>query len=414
MNIIIFSFCFVNNYKERGDPMDMKEILREATEYSETMKNIRCRLHENAEVGFELQKTSAIVTGELKKLGYRPMPCGKGILATIGNGGGAVLLRADMDALPIKEESALPFAAKNGNMHACGHDMHTAMLLGAAKILKDHESELTAPVKLMFQPAEEILEGAKNMIAGGVLENPKVEKAMMIHVATALEIPSGSIIIPEAGVGAPSADHIKTEIFGRSCHGSTPSLGIDANTAAAHALVGLSEIISKELSLTERAVLTFGKICGGTAPNVISDRATIEGTLKAFDEETRVRIKERIKEICEHTAKAHRAEAKISFEHGCPSLKNDEQVLAEIKKFSEKMLGKENVIFASSFGSKTVGGSEDFAYVAKKVPSAVISLAAGEKSKGYIFPLHHPKTDFDPSVLPIGAAILAGFALQKN
>ena len=392
--------------------MNIKEILKEANQYAEEIKSIRRCLHENAETGFELSKTTELVEKELKKLGYWPKRCGQsGITATVGGGGDAVLLRADMDALPITEQTDLPFASKNKSMHACGHDMHAAMLLGAAKMLKMHEKELASPVKLMFQPAEEILEGAKDMIKTGVLENPPIKKAMMIHVATALDITTGSVIIPNAGVGAPSADHIRIEFLGKACHGSTPALGIDANTAAAHALVGLSEIISKELSLADRAVLTFGKINGGSAPNVISDRAVIEGTLKAYNEKARANIKERIKEISDYTAKAHRANAQISFEHGCPSFKNDENVLESIRGLAEEMLGKERVISASSFGNESAGGSEDFAYVAEKVPTAVISLASGERRNGYTYPLHHPKADFDESVLSIGSALLAAFAL---
>jgi len=394
--------------------MSPEKILKEAKKNEKEMKKARRYLHRNAETGFNLEKTLKFVKGELKKLGCDPVDCGRsGVIATIGcpESSSCILLRADMDALPINEETALPFASKNGNMHACGHDMHTAMLLGAAKILKKHEKELKIRVKLMFQPAEEILEGAKDMINSGVLDRPEVEAALMLHVATALDLESGSVVLPAPGISAPSADHFKIEVTGRACHGSTPSLGVDAINAAAHILLGLSEISAREISAADHAVLTVGKFNGGSAANAIAGNAVMKGTLRCYDEDLRSRIKERMAEITESTALAYRAKAELAFEHTCPSFINDEKVLGLLHRSTVELLGEQKVYTAADFPNRSAGGSEDFSYVSQRVPTTLLSLAAGKRKDGYAYPLHHPKADFDESVLPIGAAILSFFVL---
>ena len=218
-----------------------REILKEARVLQSQLVRHRQWLHSHPETGFDLENTTNYVRRTLEAMGYTVKACGcSGLTATVGKGGKNFLLRADMDALPIREETRLDFASQNGNMHACGHDLHTAMLLGAAQILKNHESELKGTVKLMFQPAEETLEGAKDMMTSGVLMG--VDAGMMLHAATAVPIPVGTILISPPGISAPSADYFTISVHGKSSHGSAPQEGIDALTAAAHILIGLQEI----------------------------------------------------------------------------------------------------------------------------------------------------------------------------
>ncbi len=408
-----FSFENINYYTKNGGNMNFQMLLEEAQSDIDELVKHRRFLHENAEVGFELTKTFKYVFDELKNYGYSPQKCGKcGIVAEIGKGNDCFLLRADMDALPIAEESGLDFAARNGNMHACGHDMHTAMLLGAAKILKAHQNELDASVKLMFQPAEETLEGAKDMIENGVLQSPDVSSAMMIHTASSISLPTRCVIVPSAGIGAPSCDHFKIEVSGKGCHGSTPHLGVDAILTSAHILIGMSEIISHEISPTDQAVLTFGRFEGGDVGNAIADKAILSGTLRTFDEDKRAFIKERMENITQNLAKAYRANARLIFERGCPGFMNSEKAVARANACAVGLLGKEKVISASDLAGSEHGGSEDFAYISHRVPTVVLSLCAGEKKKGYEYPLHHPKVRFDESALPVGAALYACFTLS--
>lgn len=384
---------------------DAKEIENEITEN-------RRFLHSHAETGFELTETVAFVKEKLQEIGCECADCGKaGVVALVGKGesGCVFLLRADMDALPVKEKSDLGFSCDTGNMHACGHDMHTAMLLGAAKILKKHESEIKGTVKLMFQPAEETLSGAKNMIENGVLKNPEVNGAMMIHVLAGFPIKSGTVIIPNAGVGAPAADYFTINIQGKGCHGSTPHLGIDSLSVAAHILIGLQEISARELGVADEALLTVGSLHGGTAGNVIADTAVMQGTLRAFDDKIRDKIKKRLTEISENIGNAYHAKITVTFGSGCPTLINDENLVKEVEKNTKELLGAELVVSASTFGDENThrGGSEDFSYVSKEVPTVMLGMAAGEPEKGFQYHQHHPKVTFDEAVLKIGSAVMA-------
>lgn len=402
----------------------MKEqILREAHEIKEQIVAHQKYLHRYAEIGFDLVQTKAYVKEQLAKLGYTPMDCGKaGLVATIGEKreGKVFLLRADMDALPIREEAQVEEAAPNGNMHACGHDFHTAMLLGAAALLKKHEAELQGTVKLMFQPAEEILEGAKNMVEAGALDHPTVDGAMMIHVMAGLPFRTGSCIVSSPGVSAPAADYFTIEIQGKGCHGSSPNTGIDPLTAAAHVLIGLQEITARELGTDEAAVLTIGSMNGGVAANVIPDKVVMGGTIRAFREDVRSRVKERMAEIAQGIAAAFRAEAKVEFGSGCPTLLNDKALSDFMAKHLKELLGQDKCFTSKELEARMaeggsggkMSGSEDFAYVSHQVPSVMLALAAGEPDKGYPYPQHHPQVRFDQEALPVGAAIYAYGAMK--
>ena len=391
--------------------------MQEAAALQEEIKSHRLWLHTHAETGFDLTETKPYVKSTLTEMGYTVQECGKaGLVTTVGKPGGKVLLlRADMDALPIAEEADVDFACKNGRMHACGHDMHTAMLLGAAKILKAHESELGGTVKLMFQPAEEIFEGSKDMIASGVLENPRPDAALMIHVAAGMPLPAGTVVVSAPGVSAPAADYFTIRVHGKGCHGSAPQNGIDPLTAAAHILIALQEIHARELSASDEAVLTIGTFHAGEAGNVIPDTATMGGTIRTYDEKTRAYLKERMTAIAQSIAEAFRASAEVSFGSGCPTLVNDKDLSEKVTGYLKGLLGASHAFTTAELnGGKPArgGGSEDFAYVSHEVPSLMLALAAGEPSKGYVYPQHHPKVKFDESVLSTGAAVFVDCALQ--
>lgn len=397
--------------------MTKEQIMQEAVALQEEIKAHRLWLHIHAETGFDLTETKPYVKSTLTEMGYTVQECGKaGLVTTVGKPGGKVLLlRADMDALPIAEEADVDFACKNGRMHACGHDMHTAMLLGAAKILKAHESELGGTVKLMFQPAEEIFEGSKDMIASGVLENPRPDAALMIHVAAGMPLPAGTVVVSAPGVSAPAADYFTIRVHGKGCHGSAPQNGIDPLTAAAHILIALQEIHARELSASDEAVLTIGTFHAGEAGNVIPDTATMGGTIRTYDEKTRAYLKERMTAIAKNVAEAFRASAEVSFDSGCPTLVNDKDLSEKVTGYLKDLLGANRAFTTAELsGGKPArgGGSEDFAYVSHEVPSLMLALAAGEPSKGYPYPQHHPKVKFDESVLSTGAAVFVDCAIN--
>lgn len=402
--------------------MTSEKLLQEAEALREQILAERRWLHENAETGFDLNKTHAFVKQELADMDYQPVDCGRaGIVALAGGKkpGKVFLLRADMDALPIQEESGVEFACKSGNMHACGHDLHTAMLLGAARLLKAHEAEIPGTVKLMFQPAEEIFEGSHDMIEAGLLENPKVDAALMIHVMAGMPFPAGTVIVSAPGVSAPAADYFEIKVRGKGCHGSMPNTGIDPLTAAAHILIGLQELQARELAMDDRAVLTIGTMNAGTAANVIPDSVTMGGSIRTFDEETRAMLKKRMAEIAGGIAQAFRAEADVTFGSGCPTLVNDRDLSACCETYVKELLGKGKAFSVAELNAMSGGGSssksagsEDFAYVSQEVPSIMLALASGQPEKGYGYPQHHPMVKFDESVLAGGSAVYAYTALR--
>lgn len=390
-------------------------MIKEAMDIQEQIKADYEHLHTCAEVGFELTKTRAYVKKRLLEMGYQPMDCGKaGIVAIAGNSdtGKSFLLRADMDALHIKEEADVPYKSINGNMHACGHDAHTAMLLSAAKIIKYHEQELGGIVKFMFQPAEEILEGARDMIANGVLGQPKVDGAMMVHVMTGVPLKTGTIVVSVPGVSAPAADFFEIKIKGKGCHGSMSHMGIDPLTAAAHIIIALQEIQAREMSVFNKGALTIGALEGADVANAIPDTVTLKGSMRAFDEDVRNLMKKRLTEITENVARAFRADAVVSYTSGAPTLVNDKELSEKTGIWLKETLGEDMVIRSQDMPGQSSGGSEDFAYVSHEVPSIMVALAAGDLKDGYKYPLHHPKMRLDTNALAYGTAALAEVAMR--
>ena len=308
---------------------------QECKDLQDYIVNIRRELHQIPELGFELPKTQACICKALDEMGvpYKKNQGDSGIIGEIqgGHPGKTILLRADIDALPIHEDTGLPFTSKHeGKMHACGHDMHTSVLLGAAMLLKRRESQLKNRFKLLFQPAEETLEGAEDVIKSGVLENPEVDYAVMLHCLVGIELPAGTIVISSPGVSAPGADHFKIRLSGKGCHGSMPEKGKDPLAVACKIITALDEIRAKELSISDRAVLTVGMLNAGNTGNVIPDTAEFAGTLRAYSESSRALMKKRLKEISAGIAKTFGVSCETVFEYSCPSLLNDADLSEKI------------------------------------------------------------------------------------
>lgn len=384
----------------------MKNILKLAQAMMDTLVADRRHLHGIPEIGHNLPQTTAYVKRRLTEMGYEPKDLGdSGIVALVGgkkDGDKVMLLRADMDALPLKEESDLPFAATNGNCHACGHDIHTAMLLGAAKLLKDMENELEGSVKLMFQPAEETLTGAKNMVAAGVLENPKVNAAFGIH--TGPHIPLGTFG-SNTSYSHASSDSFDINIQGKGAHGAMPHNGVDPINVAVHIHLSLQEILAREVNAQDTLVVSVGQLVAGQAMNIIPDTAVMKGIIRAYSASTRDLAVRRVQEIAEYTGKAFNATAKAEIGNSIPSLRQDAGMV-ELMLSLLQSTGLEN----SKFIEHKTMGSEDFAFISSAVPAALLSLGCAAKDESKRFTLHNPRIIFDEDCMPIGAAIHTAMA----
>ncbi|MBN1624367.1 MAG: amidohydrolase [Clostridia bacterium] len=395
----------------------MKNILEQAQKIHGEIVSWRRYFHENAETHLDLPKTTAFVMSKLREFGYEPVEiCKSGVLAMAGGKkpGKTFLIRGDMDALPIEEETDLPFKSKTGNMHACGHDFHTAMLLGAAKILKDNEDYVEGTVKLMFQPAEETLAGAKAMVAAGILENPKVDAAMMIHIFSGMPLPDRAVAFSGPGAVSATSDWFKINIKGKGGHGAMPHATIDPLNVAAHIHIALQEINAREIDPERAVVVTVGEMHGGSTGNIIPDTAFLQGTIRTFNDEVREFIKKRLVEISEGIGKTFRCEVTVDLFNSCPSVINDEELSKSIPAYTMELLGKERVLDLYSMTGKTqrMSGSEDFAFVSVEVPSLFLGISASVKVDGITYPQHHPKVVFDESILATGAAVYANSAIH--
>ncbi|MBE5994170.1 MAG: amidohydrolase, partial [Paenibacillaceae bacterium] len=319
----------------------------------------------------------------------------------------------------IKEEADISFASLNGNMHACGHDLHTSMLLGAAEILKEKEEQLCGTVKLMFQPGEETLHGAKMMLENGILENPKVDAAMMLHVLSGMPIPAGQFVIPEAGKGiSASSDWFEIVIHGRGAHGAMPDAAVDPLNVAAHLHLALQGIISREISPIESAVITIGVMEGGSTNNVIPDIARMKGSVRTFNSVMRDKIETRIHEISAGIGETYHAKVDVIYTRGCPEVKIDSSLNDQMRSTITDTFGASSFMELTQLipGGKLMG-SEDFAFVTQVVPSTSVFITAGNSKEGYSYPVHHPKVMFSDDVLSKGAAVYAAFAsdwLESN
>lgn len=388
----------------------MNSIFEAANELKEELVEIRRTIHQCPEVGPILPKTKEFVMNKLKELGYEPEEiCESGIVATIEGGkpGKTFLLRADMDALAIKEEAPVPFASKNNSMHACGHDMHTTMLLGAAKLLKEHQDEIAGKIKLVFQPDEEGFTGAKTMLNAGVLENPKVDAGMALHVNSGT--PSGMVL---CGLGTCMAGCtlFRIQVKGKGCHGAMPENGVDPINIAAHVYLSLQEIIAREIAPTQPAVVTIGKFVGGQAPNIIPEEVILEGTIRTFDRDLSAQIYKRIEEISTQTATLFRGQATVTEIASAPPLHNDEEMTQTIADYIKDVYDSDKVYVFEQGGM----GSEDFASYTYEIPCSYLLLGAGipQENELYGKPMHNDHVVFNEDILPIGSALLVTSALR--
>ncbi len=366
----------------------------------------RRQIHANPEVGWHEVATGNLVAAELAKMGIEVTRVAKtGVLGVIRGTapGKTVALRADMDALPITEANDVPYKSQNpGVMHACGHDGHTAMLLGAAKILSGMRDKLKGTVKLFFQPSEEIGGGALAFIEAGALEG--VEAILAIHLWPAL--PSGKVSLV-AGPRMASADKLLIKVRGKAGHGSMPHLGVDAILAAAAITMNLQSIVSREVAPLEPAVVTIGRFTGGTTWNITCDEVELEGTTRCFSREIRKDFPATIERIIKSTAASYRAEAELEYLPISPPTINDPLVAKVAAGALTELYGEE------AFGDlEKVMGGEDFAYYLERVPGAMVFVGVGNKEKQTDYPLHNERYNLDEDMLPVGAALHAQFALN--
>ena len=384
------------NYYERA--LELKD---------ETIANRR-HIHKNAETGLDLPKTKAYVMEKLTEYGLEPKDCGYGVTATLGKGGKVLLLRADMDALPMPEESGEEFACPTGKeAHACGHDFHAAMLLTAAKMLKEKEDTLEGTIKFMFQPAEETFEGSKNMIENGILENPPVDAALAYHVSPG-KMPIGLFMYNDKDTMMYSVDGFKITIHGKGSHGAYPHVGVDPINIGVHIHLALQELIARESDPTHSCVLTIGQFAGGTAANIIPETAVLQGTIRTNKPEARELLVRRMKEVAEKTAAVYNGTVDIEMISEGPPLICNPKLTDEVVGYMQEL----GIPGLTPYPGISASASEDFAVIAEKVPSTFMYLSAGYLDERGQYPAHHPKAQFNEDVCPIGAACLAHCASQ--
>lgn len=390
-----------------------QEILKEAQAMQEELTAWRRQFHQMPELDLSLPKTSAFVQDRLTELGipYKLLvggSCvvaylGKDVMEQTGGSGKCFLLRSDMDGLPITEDTGLSFASENGRMHACGHDLHAATLLGAAKLLKKHESELCGIVKLVFQPGEETFRGAKAAIEDGLLENPHVDAAFAMHV--------GSGFSPNYIAYGPapmsSVYGFKIRLTGKGCHGAYPENGIDPINTGLHIHLALQELIARERPSTKEGALTIGSFHAGSAANIIPQTAELEGTLRVFDRNTRDNLIRRIGEVVQDVAKTYRTKAELEVLYDVPPVENDAALSKEFLAAIHAMKPEEILV-----PTYHVMGSEDFAFISERVPSCYFSIGAAVADKSKIVDHHNPHVMFSEECLPTAAAAYACVAIE--
>jgi len=368
----------------------------------------RRTLHQIPELAYGEHETGRHIQGVLQDLGIdfeAGLGGGTGIVAQLGSGSApCVALRADMDALPIEEETGAAFASKNqGAMHACGHDSHMAMLLGAARVLKENEAQLQGPVKLIFQPAEEGGAGAKKLCEEGVLKSPDVARIFGLHVWP--QLPTGTVGLRD-GAFLASAGFFEIRIQGKGGHAAMPSLAIDPVVAAAAVVTALQTIVSRERDPFSSNVVSVTQMEAGNAYNVIPSEVRLAGTLRSLSLEDQEANAQRIIEITKGTAAVYRCEAVVEFPGTIyPPTVNHKDALAIGRRVATEIVGADALIEVP----QTMGG-EDFSFYAQEVPGCFCALGIGNDAKDTSYSLHHPRFAVDEDALAIGAAMHVAFA----
>ena len=389
------------------------DYLKRANEIKDEVIANRRYLHQHPELGHALDNTVRFVKEKLTERGYEPKDCGDhGVVALAGGKkpGKCILIRADMDALPMKEESGLEFhSLTDSAAHTCGHDTHTAMLLGAAKLLKESEDEIPGTVKLMFQPAEEMLTGADSMVKAGVLEDPHVDASFGIHIFAVM--PAGKLLYA-VGPMMSSIDIFEIRVNGKGGHGSQPNTAIDPIVIGSHIVTALQTINAREIAPDATAVLTIGCFQSGSKFNIIPDSAFLSGTIRTFDNDVRAFVKQRLVELVEGTARNFRADATVEFHGEGGALVTDPETAKTIGDAVAAAVGAEYV----DGNLPPISGSEDFAFVTSEVPSTFFILG-GSPADYQAYPQHSPQIRFNEDAFANGvAAYCAGAVgwLEKN
>ncbi|MGA7671382.1 MAG: amidohydrolase [Nitrolancea sp.] len=414
--------------------MSIAELVKVSPELDAWMRETRRYIHMNPELSLNENNTSRLVSGHLKELGIDhktgvggdgrslfmdkdalaaagitpgPITGGTGILATIqGRGPGkTLLLRADMDALPIDEQNDVPYkSTKPGVMHACGHDLHTTILMGTAEVLSGLRDQFDGTIKFMFQPAEEGPGGAVAMINDKILEDPKVDGAIALHVGVGMS--AGQIAV-KGGPAHAAADTVKIIVKGVGGHAARPQAAVDTMLVSAHILIALQTIVAREVDPFEPAVVTFGTLHGGTANNIIPAQAEMNGTVRTHSPEVRDLIEKRIGEIATGVAEAMRAEAQVIYLRGYPSMRNDDAMSEVVREAAIEVLGADNVK-----GREPSMAGEDLAFVAERVPTCMFGLGVSDPARDIIYPPHHPRFDADEDALATGVKVMVASALK--
>ena len=389
--------------------MTATETRTQATEIQDWIVEIRRRLHRHPELMYEEVETSRLVRETLDGLGieYRSPIAKTGVLGWLGDGDGpCVALRADMDALPIHEETDVDFRSElDGKMHACGHDCHTAMLLGAARLLKERESEIHGTVKLLFQPAEEGGAGGKLMSEEGVLDEPAVERIFGLHGWPELETgQAGS----RPGTFLAASSSLTMTVAGKGGHAAMPHLAVDPVHAAAQIITSLQGIVSREADPLNSGVVSITAVHGGEASNVIPTEVQLRGTVRALTMDNLVWLQQRVIDIAAGVAAAHRFEATTLFPgNDYPPTVNDPATWDFARNLAGRMLGDERIEELAP-----VMGGEDFAYYTERVPGCFVALGIADEQKGTGISVHNPKFKVDEDALPLGTALHVQFAME--
>ena len=394
----------------------MDKIALKAQELNDFIVALRRELHAHPELEHDLPFTESVVVRELSKLGLDEVKSGQGqghgVFATLKGGkpGKVLALRADMDALPVKEDTGLPFASINGNMHACGHDAHVAMLLVTAKLLAERREELAGTMRLIFQPCEEAVNGASSMIDSGALENPHVDEIIGLHTGNVWGGLKPGQIGWRAGPMMASTTTCKIVFEGKGGHGAMPHLTVDPIVIAAETIAQLQTLVSREVNPFDPAVVTIGKIQGGTAPNVIAETCELRGTVRTFDPKVGAFLKGRIRATAEGVAASMRGRATVEFYGDLAAVINDKKCSHRMRDIIVRILGEEWVAELELPAS----GAEDYSCYLKKVPGAFFFHCGAFEDEKLNYPHHNAKFDINESVLWTGVAAMTAYALYGN
>jgi len=388
--------------------IDAKNLRIDAWDIRPWLVETRRTLHRRPELGLEEERTADFIEARLEEMGVERERRGTAVVGIVRGArpGRTVALRADIDALPIREETGAEYASEvDGVMHACGHDAHTTILLGAARWFAERRSELAGNVKLLFQPAEETVGGAATMIAEGCLEDPRVDYVLGLHVMPYL--PVGRVETRKGALNGSSTD-LRVVVRGLGCHAAYPERGVDAVMIAAQVVTALHTLVSRSVSPLESAVLTIGAIQGGTASNVVADEVTMRATLRTASDEVRDLLVDKARAIVEGVPAALGGSGSLGVAYGYAALVNDPDVVDVVAAAAEDILCPGNL----EWKERPSMGVEDFSFFCKERPGAFYHLGCGNAGRGISAPLHSSTFDIDEDCLPLGVAMQVACALR--